>query len=85
VECSTKVAVTLAGAGKATTVTNAAVKPYSRVRCGCFDEGLSAAAGCNDRGRWIGRLKVISIANGSFVLGHSYAAGDEVVACEIGG
>lgn len=85
VECSTKIAVVLARGAKQTTVNNADVRPYSRVRCGCFDEGLSKSVGCNEPGRWIGRVKVVSVANGSFVLGHSFAAGDEIVACELGG
>lgn len=85
VECSEKIAVSLAYGAKQTTVSNSNIKPYSRIRCGCFDEGLSRSVGCNEGGRWVGRIKVLSIANGSFVLGHGYAAGDEIVACEIGG
>ncbi len=86
VVCAKRILVTLT-AGESTTVTNALVRSTSHVHCGCGTDAASTnAAGvrCNERARWLGRYSVDSVANGSFVLYHSWARGDEQMACEIG-
>lgn len=84
VECVERILVTLSG-GKSTTVSNTAVKTNSRVSCGCSGMGNSSAK-CTERARWLARYSVDSVANGSFVLKHSYASGDgsEQIVCEVG-
>lgn len=83
--CSKEILVTLGG-GKATTVSNASVKATSRVSCGCQGQGAGATLKCSKRATWLARYSVESVANGSFVLAHSYARGDgsEQIVCEIG-
>lgn len=94
VVCVKRILVTLT-AGEQTVVSNPMIRAGSHVQCGCGADGAALPAGtptpttsppvrCNERARWLGRYSVNSITNGSFVLYHSWARGDEQMACEIG-
>lgn len=73
--------VTLA-AGTTTVVTDTDVTTDSTILCGCMvaTSGLSA---CNNRGRWIARLNVFEVADGSFTLEHGEAMGNERISCAV--
>lgn len=68
--------------GTTTTVSDESVRETSHVLCGCMI-GSSAAAACNNRGRWIARLSVNDVSPGQFVLWHGRAMGNERVTCAI--
>lgn len=69
-------------AGTNTTVTDGDVLESSHILCGCMI-GSSAAAACNNRGRWIARINVSDVYSGGFVLEHGNAMGNERITCAI--
>ena len=81
--CAEELAVTLS-IGKETVVTSTAVLGLSRVRCGCLLNGYESTVSCNEQASWLGRIRVMSVAKGTFTVRHSWAIGNEVLRCEVG-
>lgn len=81
--CVGQLAVALS-VGKQTVVSNVNINGLSRVRCGCLLDGYESATACNESAAWLGRIRVTSVAKGTFTINHSYAIGTESIRCSWG-
>jgi len=70
-------------AGTRTVVSDARITSGSAVSCGCQVPTDGTGPSCNLGASWLARVRVTDVTDGSAVLIHAYALGDEEMVCMV--